>query len=1256
MIRRMQSSWLAFVSGIAVLAISMGLLIAKAALAQIEQTRSASDFDIRGPVSHALPQAPQSNQPQTFGAPAATAPTSDYITIRWSALTGGVSRIYSTTGTLTEPSSAAAVDIAVNYLGAHLTLFNLSPEDISELVLTRNFVSENNGVTHLTFQQLVGGIAVFGGAIDVNITRDGQVLNISGEPMPGIHASVNASTPLLTSDDAVARAATAAGVANVRTSQSDGLVYFPLAIGNARLAWDVTLDDADTPNVYRSLVDATDGTVLWRTNLTKYAIATHGQVFEGDSPIPNNPVGTSTGSVPRTDQFFHGGGQVFPRGLGTPIFPSGDVHFDWWAGAARTVTTSNNVQSQEDRNGDNTDGTQATSSGDDFTQPLDLTQDPSTYTAAAIVNLFYWTNHLHDIWYRYGFTEAAGNQQTNNFGLGGIGNDALIADAQDNRDGNAVCTTNADCPDGDVCQAGLCRSLCNANNTTRPDGTANRMQMFQCTSATPERDGDFDNGVIVHEHHHGMAQRLRPGLHSGSQGGGMGEGGGDFEALAVLAKSGDDPNANYALGQYLFNNPNGIRRGFYSIRPGVYPFTYGDISISSEVHDVGEIWANTLWIARALLVSRYGFLTGTDTILQLQIDGYKLAPANPDFLDMRDSILQADQVDNGGINQCLLWQAFARMGMGASASTTGNNDSAPVEAFDTPLECTPQISINPSLLDFGFVPVNPVGGESEVKSVDFNICNVGTSDLFVTNVTLQSPNAAFSIVPPPPGGFPLPISHDFCHTIEVHCNPSIAGLTTATVQIESTDPLNAIVLDPQLKCTGAVPTAQVSPNPLSFGNVPTDPVGGEVGFKDASLKVRNTGNSNLQVTSIAATGGNAGDFTVLTPVPGFPTIIAVGAEFDFQIRCNPSAAGLRTTTLRVTSNSGGTAGTTTDVSANCTGTVPDIRVSGSTDFGDVCTGTTAEKQISICNNGNSNLEVSSVGFNPACADFTIVNNPFPATVSPDFCTPLTIRFTPTSSGPKSCTLVINSNDPDTPIVSKTVTANTPAASIDVPPNQSFLPEVIQSEGVCTTLKPFPISNTGACNLNITNVTLGGANVSDFGLSGLPSFPIILQPGHIAGEGDLNTVFAPTAVDRDRLGTLTVTYESDPITHATTQVSRDLCGEGVLTGARVLVRAGGVPLAMVERIQLQRINANRNKTQLDTNDVARNLALQTVTPGGACAPFQFHREYGTVSNPIQLLPGSYQVTATAIVNGKRQSKTVGFDVTTCDFNPTVVVDF
>jgi hypothetical protein len=88
----------------------------------------------------------------------------------------------------------------------------------------------------------------------------------------------------------------------------------------------------------------------------------------------------------------------------------------------------------------------------------------------------------------------------------------------------------------------------------------------------------------------------------------------------------------------------------------------------------------------------------------------------------------------------------------------------------------------------------------------------------------------------------------------------------------------------------------------------------------------------------------------------------------------------------------------------------------------------------------------------------------------------------------------------------------------------------------------------------------------------------------------------------------------------------------------------------------RVGGNRNKKRLDTVDVARNLDLQTITQATPCSSFQFHREYGTISNPIQLLPGSYEVTATVTIGKKKMKKTVGFDVSTCDFNPSIVVDF
>ena len=51
---------------------------------------------------------------------------------------------------------------------------------------------------------------------------------------------------------------------------------------------------------------------------------------------------------------------------------------------------------------------------------------------AAKVNAFYIINSVHDLTYRYGFTEKSFNFQTNNFGKGGADDDRVVMYVQSN--------------------------------------------------------------------------------------------------------------------------------------------------------------------------------------------------------------------------------------------------------------------------------------------------------------------------------------------------------------------------------------------------------------------------------------------------------------------------------------------------------------------------------------------------------------------------------------------------------------------------------------------------------------------------------------------------------------------------------------------------------------------------------------------------------------------------------------------------------
>jgi len=424
------------------------------------------------------------------------------------------------------------------------------------------------------------------------------------------------------------------------------------------------------------------------------------------------------------------------------------------------------------------------------------------------------------------------------------------------------------------------------------------------------------------------------------------------------------------------------------------------------------------------------------------------------------------------------------------------------------------------------------------------------------------------------------------------------------------------------------------------------------------LEICNQGKELLQVTGITSSSAR---YTVATPGPGYPMDIVAGNCQTLQVTFAPNVPGTANATLTIASNDP----TNPALIVNLTGSAgsPEINVTGDGTFGNVCATGAETRTINVCNTGACSLSVSSAtvvqqGSDAPCADFTIVNNPFAGSVAGGMCVPLTVKYTPQSLGAHSCRLKLSSNDADEPAVYIPLAGNTPAPLVSVTGDLAFPATVIQSVGACQSALPFPVANTGACPAIVQSITIGGVDASNYSLTGAPGLPITLSPGEQVGDGALKAVFKPTVVDRDRLGSIAVTWLSDPIANTSTIVTRQLCGEGTLTGARVLVRVAGVAVPVVDRIHLQRITGNKNKPIVDTVGNFQDVPLQTFTPAGgtACVPFQYHKEFGTVTNGSMLAPGSYIVTVSVTVGKKKLSKTVAFDAQTCTFNPTVIVDF
>ncbi|KAJ1329949.1 hypothetical protein BSLG_010791 [Batrachochytrium salamandrivorans] len=284
--------------------------------------------------------------------------------------------------------------------------------------------------------------------------------------------------------------------------------------------------------------------------------------------------------------------------------------------------------------------------------------------AAAAVNLFYISNVMHDISYQYGFTERAGNFQTNNFGKGGRGNDAVVINVLNPSDVN------------------------NADFLTPPDGRPGVMNMYRFNYTRPHRSASFDNGVVIHEYAHGISNRLTGGPSTGGclstlEAGGMGEGWGDTMALIVLAKSSDTATTRSTIGTYSTNRPAGIRSHPYTTDMRVNPLTYSDLRTRNGVHAIGTVWASMLWEVYWSLVAKRGFSAnlhdasqsaGNVVAMKIILGGMMIQPCNPTFLSARNAIISADASYYNGANRCEIIRAFAKRGLGARVTRTCRND------------------------------------------------------------------------------------------------------------------------------------------------------------------------------------------------------------------------------------------------------------------------------------------------------------------------------------------------------------------------------------------------------------------------------------------------------------------------------------------------------------------------------------------------------------------------------------------------------
>ena len=596
---------------------------------------------------------------------------------------------------------------------------NLSIEDLSEFIVTDHHVSKKSGVEHIYLRQSFEGIEILGTESSLHFTQDGKLVSGSNNFVNSLTKRKSSKSAFaLDAVQAVQSAASHLGYAvtepltvlsqlqnaDKKTNISRGgislsdiparLVYMLFENGDFTLAWDLSIEAVSKDEWYSVQVDAATGRVINKHNLVNSCgfTCSHGEEDTShdyqDHFDDDHQVSTEDSSSSSMTSLMTGTYNVFAMPLESPLYGNrtmvtGAVNtnaspYGWHdtngsPGAEYTITRGNNVFAYDDIDGNNNNNPGFSPNGG-AQLTFNYTFNPVFSTAnrslnAAITNLFYWNNIIHDVAYEYGFDEASGNFQQNNYGKGGSGGDYVRAEAQDGG------------------------GTCNANFATPVDGQLPRMQMYVCN----QRDGDFDNLVIVHEYAHGISNRLTGGrtsicLQNNEQ---MGEGWSDWYGLMLTMKEGDTKTQSRTVGTYLFGQDTsgpGIRAYPYNTDMAVNPPTDDAIKTAAIPHGVGSVWAMMLWEMTWGLIDAYGFDSdiysgtgGNNMALAIVTEALKIQPCSPGFVSGRNAILAADQALYGGVNTCIIWQAFAKRGLGYSASQGSSNSTTDgTQAFNMP--------------------------------------------------------------------------------------------------------------------------------------------------------------------------------------------------------------------------------------------------------------------------------------------------------------------------------------------------------------------------------------------------------------------------------------------------------------------------------------------------------------------------------------------------------------------------------------------
>ena len=363
-----------------------------------------------------------------------------------------------------------SLDIALRFMEENKEKLQLTSEDISNFKVSDIYATKHNGVTHVYLNQTHKNIKVNQGLFNINVLPNGKVLNYGNRYISDLKNKVGAVSPTIQPTEAIQKvidffeikvAGTPQLISNKQPFKfiysEQGLALTPIKVDlifekindeKVQLAWMVRFQQLDAKHWWNARIDALTGELINYHDQMLHCnfgaaedVCTHHlheHTTQKNLPEINNA------NFIRANSYNVYAAPVQAPSFGDRILvtepadltasPFGWHDTDGVEGAEYTITRGNNTHAYHDIFDINNSMDDEPDGGPtlDFDFPLDLgPRRPYTQIEPAVTNLFYWSNINHDLWYKYGFDEAAGNFQENNYGNGGAGGDYIRAEALD---------------------------------------------------------------------------------------------------------------------------------------------------------------------------------------------------------------------------------------------------------------------------------------------------------------------------------------------------------------------------------------------------------------------------------------------------------------------------------------------------------------------------------------------------------------------------------------------------------------------------------------------------------------------------------------------------------------------------------------------------------------------------------------------------------------------------------------------------------